>query len=189
MAAPSATPAWPTPSLVAYEFGRHAAPGPVAVVNVVAATLSELRRGTRRAGRICSPERASPPGARRPFGSTRWEPTVEVRRDGADLVLNGEARLVESAGQAAHLLVTCNDGAGVTQVLVPAATPGVTIGPMETIDLTRRFGVVTFDDVRVPAPRWSVPAGDARGPGRPPVRALIVLLNAESVGAMQAPST
>ena len=28
--------------LVAYEFGRHAAPGPLAVVNVVAATLSEL---------------------------------------------------------------------------------------------------------------------------------------------------
>ena len=28
-------------SLVAYEFGRHAAPGPLAVVNVVAATLSE----------------------------------------------------------------------------------------------------------------------------------------------------
>src|SRR5271156_4429493 len=27
--------------LVAYEFGRHAAPGPLAVTNVVAATLSE----------------------------------------------------------------------------------------------------------------------------------------------------
>src|SRR5580704_5665812 len=27
--------------LVAYEFGRHAAPGPLAVVNVVAAALSE----------------------------------------------------------------------------------------------------------------------------------------------------
>src|SRR5580704_13982319 len=28
-------------ALVAYEFGRHAAPGPLAVTNVVAATLSE----------------------------------------------------------------------------------------------------------------------------------------------------
>jgi alkylation response protein AidB-like acyl-CoA dehydrogenase len=28
-------------ALVAYEFGRHAAPGPLGVVNVVAATLSE----------------------------------------------------------------------------------------------------------------------------------------------------
>ena len=29
-------------SLVAHEFGRHAAPGPLAVTNVVAATLSEV---------------------------------------------------------------------------------------------------------------------------------------------------
>src|ERR1700728_854921 len=29
-------------ALVAYEFGRHAAPGPLAVTNVVAATLSDI---------------------------------------------------------------------------------------------------------------------------------------------------
>src|SRR5271165_246682 len=29
-------------SIISYEFGRHAAPGPLAVTNVVAATLSEL---------------------------------------------------------------------------------------------------------------------------------------------------
>ena len=37
-------------SLVAYEFGRHAAPGPLAVSNVVAATLSDRRRSDVRAG-------------------------------------------------------------------------------------------------------------------------------------------
>ena len=54
-----------------------------------------------------------------------WSPTVEARRDGAGFVLDGEARVVESAGQAAHLLVTCADGEGdgVTQLLVPATRP------------------------------------------------------------------
>ena len=60
---------------------------------------------------------------------------------------------MESAGQADHLLVTCRDqsGTGVTQVLVPTTTPGVTTTPMQTVDLTRRFGIVTFDEATVPA--------------------------------------
>ena len=171
--------------LVAYEFGRHAAPGPLAVVNVVAATLSELHAAPDVLAGLLSGESIATWCAP-PFGSTRWEPTVDARRDGADLVLNGEARIVESAGQAAHLLVTCNDEAGVTQVLVPATTPGVTTTPMETVDLTRRFGVVTFGDVRVPAAAAVGPVGDARAQVHRQFELLIVLLNAESVGAMQA---
>jgi alkylation response protein AidB-like acyl-CoA dehydrogenase len=172
-------------SLVAYEFGRHAAPGPLAVVNVVAATLSELDAAPDVLAGLLSGESIAT-WCVPPFGSTRWEPTVDVRRDGADLVLNGEARIVESAGQAGHLLVTCNDEAGVTQVLVPATTPGVTMAPMETVDLTRRFGVVTFDNVRVPAAAEVGPAGDAHAQVHRQFEQLIVLLNAESVGAMQA---
>ena len=172
-------------SLVAYEFGRHAAPGPLAVVNVVAATLSELHAAPDVLAGLLSGESIATWCAP-PFGSTRWEPTVAVRRDGADLVLNGEARIVESAGQAEHLLVTCNDEAGVTQVLVPANTPGVTTAPMETVDLTRRFGIVTFGDVRVPAAAAIGPSGDARAQVHRQFELLIVLLNAESVGAMQA---
>ena len=33
-----------------------------------------------------------------------------------------------------------------TQVLVPADAPGVSREPMQTVDLTRRFSVVTFDE-------------------------------------------
>jgi alkylation response protein AidB-like acyl-CoA dehydrogenase len=172
-------------SLVAYEFGRHAGPGPLAVVNVVAATLSEQEAAPDVLAGVLSGESIATWCAP-PFGSTRWEPTVDIRRDGADLVLNGEARIVESAGQAAHLLVTCNDEAGVTQVLVPATTPGVTTAPMETVDLTRRFGIVTFGDVRVPASAVVGQAGNARAQVHRQFELLIVLLNAESVGAMQA---
>ena len=34
-------------------------------------------------------------------------------------------------------------------MLVPTDAPGITITPMKTVDLTRRFSVVRFDGVRV----------------------------------------
>ncbi len=174
-------------SLVAYEFGRHAAPGPLAVVNVVAATLSEQNAAPDVLAGLLSGEGIASWCAP-PFGSTRWEPTVEATASGADLVLNGEARIVESAGPADHLLVTCRDqdGTGVTQVLVPTTLPGLTTAPMQTIDLTRRFGLVRFDQVQVPGAAVVGAAGDARAQVHRQFELLIVLLNAESVGAMQA---
>jgi alkylation response protein AidB-like acyl-CoA dehydrogenase len=171
--------------LVAYEFGRHAAPGPLAVVNVVAAALSEHDAAADVVSGLLSGE-AMATWCAPPFGSTKWQPTVDVRRDGADLVLNGEVRIVESAGQATHLLVTCTDETGVTQVLVPSETPGVSTAPMETVDLTRRFGIVTFRDARIPAAAVVGTAGEARPDVHRQFEQLIVLLNAESVGAMQA---
>jgi alkylation response protein AidB-like acyl-CoA dehydrogenase len=171
-------------ALVAYEFGRHAAPGPLAVVNIVAATLSELDAAPDVLAGLLSGERIATWCAP-PFGSRAWQPTVELRRDGDDLVLRGEARVVESAGQAAHLLVTCNDDNGITQVLVATDTPGVSVSPMQTVDLTRRFDVVSFADVRVPAAAVVGTAGDGRAQVHRQFELLIVLLNAESVGAMQ----
>src|SRR5206468_8601310 len=75
--------------------------------------------------------------------------TLSVHADGDDVVLDGVKRPVESASSAGVLLVTGRSDAGLTQVLVPADAPGVSITPMQTVDLTRRFGVVTFDAVRV----------------------------------------
>jgi alkylation response protein AidB-like acyl-CoA dehydrogenase len=171
--------------LVAYEFGRHAAPGPLSVVNVVAAALSTNDAAPEVLADLLSGEGIATWCAP-PFGSTRWEPTVAVAREGSDLVLRGEARIVESAGQAAHFLVTCSDEGGVTQVLVPATTPGVSTAPMQTVDLTRRFGLVRFDGATVPASAVVGTAGEARDQVHLQFEQLIVLLNAESVGAMQA---
>ena len=71
-------------------------------------------------------------------------------------------------------------------MLVPATTPGLTVAPMQTVDLTRRFDIVTFDDVRVPAAAVVGTAGEAAADVHRQFELLIVLLNAESVGAMQA---
>jgi alkylation response protein AidB-like acyl-CoA dehydrogenase len=172
--------------LVAYEFGRHAAPGPLAVVNVVAAALSEHDAAPDVLAGLLSGE-AIATWCAPPFGSTRWQPTVEASRSGTDVVLRGDAQIVESAGHADHLLVTCRDqsGTGVTQVLVPTTTPGVTTTPMQTVDLTRRFAIVTFDEAKVPASGVVGIAGEARAQVHHQFEQLIVLLNAESVGAMQ----
>ena len=184
-------------SLVAYAFGRHAAPGPLAATNVVAATLSAHGAAPDVLGSLLSGEGIATwcaPVA----GPDGWRATVEATHDGNDLVLSGEARPVESAATADHFLVTCrDDGAGTgagngagsagrhTQVLVPASATGLTVSPMQTIDLSRRFSVVTFDDVRVPADAVVGTIGEASRDVDRQFEVLLVILNAESVGAMQ----
>jgi alkylation response protein AidB-like acyl-CoA dehydrogenase len=175
-------------SLVAYEFGRHAAPGPLTATNVVASALSdagasgeqrEVLSGLLSGDTVatwCAPELGARPG--------EWRPGVEIERTGDALVLRGTVRPVEHAGQADHLLVTASDGAGLTQVLVPAGLQGITVEALETIDLTRRFGAVSFDGVRVGADSV-VGAPDGPDVARQ-LRRAVTVLNAEAVGAMQA---
>jgi alkylation response protein AidB-like acyl-CoA dehydrogenase len=180
--------------LVAYEFGRHAAPGPLMTTNLVASALSDAGASGGHADVLsgvlsgetvaswCAPS----------VGADGWHAAVEARADGSNLVLRGEARHVESAGQADHLLVTCAGPAGPdaadgasTQVLVPTSTSGVSITPMQTIDLTRRFGIVTFDDAVVPAEAVVGRVGEATAGVDRQFQVWVALLNAESVGAMQ----
>ena len=176
-------------TLVAHEFGRHAAPGPLVTTNVVAAALSEtdgdawapvltdLLSGTG----IATWCHAEPP----PHGHL-GAVSLDVRVDGDHVVLNGVKRPVESAGQADHLLVTGRAGDGLTQVLVPRDTPGVSLTPMRSVDLTRRFSVVSFEDVRVPISAVVGGVGDADAQVERQLQLALTIANAESVGAMQA---
>jgi alkylation response protein AidB-like acyl-CoA dehydrogenase len=170
-------------SLVAYEFGRHAAP----VANVVIATLSEtgcegdevvdgLLAGTSIAT-WCSGEPV--PGDR--LGSV----TFDIRVEGEEVVLNGVKRPVESATDADFLLVTGRTGTGLTQVLVPRGTAGVSVAPMGSVDLVRRFSEVTFDDVRLPSTTIIGDPGVADEQVASQLERALVLSCAESVGAMQ----
>jgi alkylation response protein AidB-like acyl-CoA dehydrogenase len=176
-------------SLVAYEFGRRAAPGPLVATNVVAATLSahearlEVLEGLLSGTSIAS--WCAPPFPIGPV-ATSCRPAVRITRSGDDVVLNGDARPVESAQQAAHLLVTVQEGSGLTQVLVPTQTDGVTVVPMETFDLSRRFGAVTFHDVSLGAGSVIGTPHEASIDVERQFHQSIALLNAEAVGAMQA---
>ncbi len=132
----------------------------------------------------CMPELGPSPGA--------WRTGVELRRDGDDVVLRGTVRPVEAAGQAGSFLVSARDAradgdqSALTQVLVPAAAAGVSVTPMETVDLTRRFGQVTFDDVRLGAGAVVGSPGQAAADVTRQFQTALVLLDAEAVGAMQA---
>jgi alkylation response protein AidB-like acyl-CoA dehydrogenase len=121
-----------------------------------------------------------------PPGAVPGAVTLDIRVDGDDLVLDGVKRPVESAGRADWLLVTGRTGSGLTQVLVPAATAGITVSPMQSVDMTRRFSAVAFDAVRVPA---SCLVGDVGSAGEQVARQrdrAVAVATAESVGAMQA---
>ena len=158
-------------TLVAYEFGRHAAPGPLIPTNLVAAALS----ATGAAGDVLADVLAGDAVASwvAPGGQT----AVDVRADGDDVVVDGVARPAESAAEATHVLV----GSGDVLVLVSTDAPGVTVEPMSTVDLTRRFSLVRFDGVRLPA------SSVLRGVDvERQLQVAAVLACAESVGAMQA---
>ncbi len=177
-------------TLLAYEFGRHAAPGPLLVNAVVAGALS--RHGGRQdvLDGVLSGEQLATWALHDAQPGQAGDRRVTVRRDGNDLVLNGVKRPVESASRADHLLVVAQSAASqpveLTQILVPADAEGVSTAPMFSVDLTRRFDVVTFDDVRVPA---SSIVGEFGAAGRDVEHQLLqalVISASESVGAMQA---
>jgi alkylation response protein AidB-like acyl-CoA dehydrogenase len=174
-------------SLVAYEFGRHAAPGPLAVTNVVAATLSETGRhhdGT--LGALLSGTSLATWCLGEPVpGDRLGNVSFDIRVEADEVVLNGVKRPVESAGVADHMLVTGRTGPGLTQVLVPAGTTGVTVAPLQSLDMTRRFSVVTFEEVRLPGACVIGNPGSADEQVDRQLERAIALACAESVGAMQ----
>jgi alkylation response protein AidB-like acyl-CoA dehydrogenase len=176
-------------SVVAHEFGAHAAPGPLLPTSVVAAALSDAaRRDTAGHSEVLAGILDGSVVATWCLEEPRRHPLdieFDVRTDGGDIVLNGVKRPVEAAGQASQLLVTGRTGDGLTQVLVPADAAGVTITAMDSVDLTRRFGAVSFTDVRLPGNAVVGEVGAARQQVDRQLHLALALLNAESVGAMQ----
>jgi alkylation response protein AidB-like acyl-CoA dehydrogenase len=185
-------------SVIAHEFGRHAAPGPLLPANVVAAALSdagthpevlaELLAGTAIAAWCHSEPRSSSAvsgahaGRGALAGPGAGDVTLDIRADGTDLILNGVKRPVEAGPQARYLLVTGR----ATQVLVPSDTPGITITPLRTADYSKHFAAVTFTDVRVPASAVVGEVGGAAGQVERQLQLALVIAAAETVGAMQA---
>jgi alkylation response protein AidB-like acyl-CoA dehydrogenase len=173
-------------TLIAHEFGRSAAPGPLVPTNVVAAALSDCDShldvlADLVAGTSIATWCLSEPAPRDHLGDLEFE----IRVDGSDVVLDGVKRPVEAGAEADHFLVTGRTGDGLTQVLVGRDTPGISLEPMHTVDLTRRFSVVRFDDVRVPAVDVVGEIGAADAQVERQLQLALVMMNAESIGAMQ----
>ncbi len=173
-------------TLVAYEFGRHAAPGPLIPVNVVAAALQDTGSHPEVVTELVSGNAIATwchaePATRDGFGAVN----LTIRQDGTDLVLDGVKRPVEHAGSARYLLVTGRTGEALTQVLVPADAPGISITPLNSLDLTRRFHTVTFQNVRIPADAVVGTIGGAQQQIERQTHLALAGQCAETVGAMQ----
>ncbi len=173
-------------TILAYEFGRHAAPGPLISTNVVAGALSAANGDKELLAAIlggtsiatwCFSEGA--PHAAIGEMSTQ----IAVERD--ELVLDGVKRPVESADKASHFLVTGRTGDGLSQVIVPASAAGVSVLPMQGVDLTKRFSVVRFEDVRVPITSLLGHVAKAAPDVERQLHHALVIVVAEAVGAMQ----
>jgi alkylation response protein AidB-like acyl-CoA dehydrogenase len=175
--------------LVAYEFGLHAAPGPLGPTNVVAAALgrwgSDAQRSGPLAGLLSGEAVAAWALAEPPPHDQLGTIALTARPDGDGFELSGSKAPVEAGVEADHLLVTARHDSGLSQFLVPTDTPGLTVTPLQGLDMTRRFARVDFDQVRVPV---STLVGSAREAGDAVewLTDLAILIQlAETVGAMQ----
>lgn len=175
-------------TLVAHEFGMAAAPGPLLDTSIVASALSSSSGDshTEVLAKLLNGEAVASwclgePVPHDRLGVVNLDATVA----GHEVIINGVKRPVESAAQASHLLVTARTGDGLTQVLVPSHTAGVTLKPLGTVDLSRRFWEVHFRDVRVPLAAVVGSVGAAGPQVERQIQMASVILSAETVGAMQ----
>jgi acyl-CoA dehydrogenase len=78
-----------------------------------------------------------------------------ARRDGADVVINGEKTWISNAAIAAHYVVFCRWPEGgdrsFVALVVDAATPGLTVSQTIDVMAPHPLGTLTFTDCRVPA--------------------------------------
>jgi alkylation response protein AidB-like acyl-CoA dehydrogenase len=175
-------------TIIAEQFGASAAPGPFLPVNVVAAALAAAPDGNAHAGllkRLLAGEAIATWACCPPGGG--WDPeagAVTAVPDGDGYRFTGVHEGVEAAADADAFLVLARVPDGLAQFVVPAATPGLTATPLSSLDLTRGFGRVTYDGVRLgPGALVGVP-GAAREAVERQFQIAVVLQCAELAGVV-----
>jgi alkylation response protein AidB-like acyl-CoA dehydrogenase len=141
-------------AVIAEERGRFLQPGPFIPMNIVALALS--RGGSDQARSEVLPgvmagEVIATWAAADASGSYDAGAGVVATTSGGATTLAGVKSAVQDAHVADWILVTAGGPDGVSHHLVPAGAAGVTIEPLDGIDLSRRFSRVTFDEVTVDA--------------------------------------
>jgi alkylation response protein AidB-like acyl-CoA dehydrogenase len=174
--------------LVAEEMGRLVSPGPLVPTNVVADAIARSGSPAQRQqllpdlvnGDAVAAWCLGAPVAGVGTGGGR----VEASPQGDSFVLDGATGPVEAAGQADHYLVTTGTGDGVTQFMVAADAPGVTVVAAHGLDLVRRFAQVRFDQVTVPKEVVLGVPGEGGADAERQLQIAAVLQCAEMVGAL-----
>ena len=174
-------------ALVAHAFGAHVAPGPLIPCNLVAAALA--RSGTEQQqsevlpALVAGEQIATWADTELPPHDLLGTVMLRAEADGDGYLLTGVKSPVEAGAQADHLLVSAITDAGLTQFLVPADADGVSITPLRSVDLVRRYARIQFDRVKVPASALVGAPGGAADDVEQQVRIAAVIQSAEMVGA------
>ncbi len=115
-------------------------------------------------GKVIGAYGLTEPGAGSDAGGTR----TTARRDGDDWVLDGSKRFITNAGQAGTYVITARTGttdkgdAEISAFIVPADTPGFSVGRLEDkLGLhASATGELRFEDARIPAANLLGQQGD-----------------------------
>jgi alkylation response protein AidB-like acyl-CoA dehydrogenase len=176
-------------AIVAEEHGRGIQPGPFVSMNVVVSALTDTGTADQKSTllpALCRGESlatwvlgdaigAWAPGAT--INATEWDDRFE---------LSGHAGLVQEGILADLLLVTAGSSSGVSQFLVEATTPGVTVTPLAGHDITQRLASVSFDQVTVPSSSLLGQHGGAADDVERQLQLACVLSISETIGTMDA---
>jgi alkylation response protein AidB-like acyl-CoA dehydrogenase len=174
-------------AIIAEERGRGLQPGPFVPINVVAGALASAGSAAQQsallprlaAGEIVAtwvaPDATSTPGA---------DPVLTVTAAGDGFQLSGQAAPVHDGVLADVYLVTAGGPGGLSQFVVEATTPGITVTPLAGLDITQRFASVSFDRVEVPGEALVGAFGAAAGDVERQLQLAVVLSVSEALGAI-----
>jgi alkylation response protein AidB-like acyl-CoA dehydrogenase len=166
------------------ELGRVLHSGPFVSTNVIADAIATWGSEAQRLEQLPPIARGDSVAAWCLSGDGSIEPSecdVLATDGGGSRVLNGRSRFVHGAGVADLFLVLARAGTGLVHYLVPASTTGVNVRTQHSIDLTRRFGEVTFESVTVaPSQAFGLDAHEILARA---IDLATVLQAAEAVGA------
>lgn len=138
-------------ALVAMEFGRACAPGPLVTTSAVLTSLvREQNRFVDLLATVCSGETIAAWAHYEPgHGLEAAAVDTLAVPEGTGFRISGVKDRVECGDQADVFLVSARGPDGPVQVLIAADAPGVTVIPTWTLDLVRRTAKVSFVDVVV----------------------------------------
>jgi alkylation response protein AidB-like acyl-CoA dehydrogenase len=170
--------------LVAEVHGRHVQPGPFVPMNIVASALAAQggpRLQTEVLPAFVAAERIATWGFADEYGTWDLGASVIATRRNDTVVLSGSRGYVQDVAGSDDVLVAVTLDGEPAQVLVPLGADGVTVHPLEALDLSRRFAHVELADVEVPADAV-LAGGEAQLETQ--LQLALVLTVAESIGAM-----
>lgn len=173
-------------AIVAEELGRQVFAGPFASSAVAAFAVAQAGSDQQRAdflpaltsGDLIASSCFAGTGAQdglAPAGLTS-------ARAGTEWLIDGAAGFAENAAQAGLFLVTASGDDGLSQFLVPAGHPGVSVKPLRSLDLGRGYAAVRFENAAVDSAALLGAPGHADAAFERQLQVALVLQSAETIG-------